>query len=349
MTLLPSTTGEVAVPNSGGAGGAFLRHSSLPVARSCAEKMPLMPSVKTRPSAIAGVDFGPGPWPVAAGVHGVGRIDAVLPELLARLQVVGRDDFAIAPGASARRRGCPRRRARHAPVRPCACQRLVSCAGQAAGTVNDEATPSRAGPRHCDHSTPAPAPAIVRSTDATQWQTTRQHCVRYTLHCGSTEVPPSWHHSLGLDRLNDRRCRRQPHGEQRRHHAGERPPPPAARTGCPCGTACARSCSAGHTATIAQAAPSSVPPTTSASPSDSTMPRMLAGVKPDRAQQPDVAPAFEHVAREHRAQADRAEQQAERAQRLERRQVGVLHLVIRRPALERVADVEAVVRQRSSR
>ena len=66
MTVLPSTSGEAAVPNSGGAGGAFFRHSSLPVARSCAEKMPLMPSVKTRPSAIAGVDLGPGPCPVAA-------------------------------------------------------------------------------------------------------------------------------------------------------------------------------------------------------------------------------------------------------------------------------------------
>ena len=67
ITVVPSTIGDVAVPNSGGVGGAGLRHNSLPVARSCAEKMPLMPSVKTRPPAIAGVDFGPGPWPVAAG------------------------------------------------------------------------------------------------------------------------------------------------------------------------------------------------------------------------------------------------------------------------------------------
>ncbi len=59
--------GEVAVPYVGGVGGAGLRHNNLPVARSCAEKMPLMPSVKTRPPAIAGVDLGPGPWPVAAG------------------------------------------------------------------------------------------------------------------------------------------------------------------------------------------------------------------------------------------------------------------------------------------
>jgi hypothetical protein len=45
--------------------------------------MPLTPWVKTRPSAIAGVDFGPGPWPV------------VLPQLLARGQIECRHDLAI--------------------------------------------------------------------------------------------------------------------------------------------------------------------------------------------------------------------------------------------------------------
>ena len=44
----------------GRAGGASLLHSSLPVARSCAEKMPVMPSVNTRPPETSGVDFGPG-------------------------------------------------------------------------------------------------------------------------------------------------------------------------------------------------------------------------------------------------------------------------------------------------
>ena len=62
----PSTTGDIAVPNSGGAGGGSVRHSTAPVARSCADRMPLIPNVNTRPSATAGVDFGPGPWPRAA-------------------------------------------------------------------------------------------------------------------------------------------------------------------------------------------------------------------------------------------------------------------------------------------
>ena len=67
MTIDPSTTGDMAVPNSGGAAGASVRHNSFPVARSRAERMPLMPNVKTRPPATAGVDFGPGPCPRAAG------------------------------------------------------------------------------------------------------------------------------------------------------------------------------------------------------------------------------------------------------------------------------------------
>src|SRR5688572_505308 len=66
ITRLPSTIGEVAVPYRGGIFGAFLRQTSLPLLRSCVEKMPLMPSVKTRLPAIAGVDFGPGPCAAAA-------------------------------------------------------------------------------------------------------------------------------------------------------------------------------------------------------------------------------------------------------------------------------------------
>ena len=96
ITFVPSAIGELAVPNSCGVGGAFLRHSSLPVARSCAEKMPLMPSVKTRPSAIERRRFGP--WAVTGRrrIHRVRRIDAVLPELFAGGEIEGRDDFAIA-------------------------------------------------------------------------------------------------------------------------------------------------------------------------------------------------------------------------------------------------------------
>ena len=149
---------SVAVPNSGGVGGAFLRHSNLPVARSCAEKMPLMPSVNTRPSAIAGVDFGPGPWPVRRRVHRVRRIDAVLPELLARLRDRRPRRFRDCPGACGRSRGCRRPPAMRGRAPTVACHRLVSCAGHAAGTVNVEATPSRAGPRHCDHRPRAAAP-----------------------------------------------------------------------------------------------------------------------------------------------------------------------------------------------
>ena len=36
------------------------------MAASNAERMPLMPSVKSRPSASAGVDLGPLPWVAAA-------------------------------------------------------------------------------------------------------------------------------------------------------------------------------------------------------------------------------------------------------------------------------------------
>ena len=66
ITSAPSTIGDMAVPNSGGAAGGGVRHSSLPVARSSAERMPLMPNVNTRPLAMAGVDFGPGPCARAA-------------------------------------------------------------------------------------------------------------------------------------------------------------------------------------------------------------------------------------------------------------------------------------------
>ena len=37
------------------------------------------------------------------------------------------------------------------PAPAVASHRLVSWAGHAAGGVNDDATPSRAGPRHCGH------------------------------------------------------------------------------------------------------------------------------------------------------------------------------------------------------
>ena len=49
----------------------------------------------------------------------------------------------------------------------------------------------------------------------------------------------------------------------------------------------------------------------------------------DGAQQRELAPALGHVAEHHRGQAERPEQQAEAAERLERRQVGVLDAVER--------------------
>src|SRR6185503_5735752 len=61
ITFAPSAIGELDVPYSCTGVVAGFRHSSLPVARSCAEKMPLTPKVKTRPLATSGVAFGPGP------------------------------------------------------------------------------------------------------------------------------------------------------------------------------------------------------------------------------------------------------------------------------------------------
>src|SRR6185436_9398264 len=74
MMLVPSMSGDVAVPYCGSTAGAGIRHRSLPVARSNADRMPPIPSVKTRPPAIAGVDFGPGPCAHAAEltVYGAG-------------------------------------------------------------------------------------------------------------------------------------------------------------------------------------------------------------------------------------------------------------------------------------
>src|SRR6185295_12360088 len=74
MTPPPSTSGDVAVPYKGSTPGAGIRQTSLPLARSKADRMPPIPSVKTRPPAMAGVDFGPGPCAHAAEltVYGAG-------------------------------------------------------------------------------------------------------------------------------------------------------------------------------------------------------------------------------------------------------------------------------------
>ena len=87
---------------------------SLPLARSNADRMPPIPSVKTRPPAMAGVDFGP------ATVRPRGRIDGVwrgirrAPDLLARRHIEGADNLLIAltgdhhdPIAGHHRRGMP--------------------------------------------------------------------------------------------------------------------------------------------------------------------------------------------------------------------------------------------------
>src|SRR5262245_27654799 len=74
MTLVPSTSGDVAVPYCGSTAGAGTRQMSLPLARSNADRMPPIPNVKTRPPAMAGVDFGPAPCDHAAEltVYGAG-------------------------------------------------------------------------------------------------------------------------------------------------------------------------------------------------------------------------------------------------------------------------------------
>ena len=57
----PSTIGDIAVWKFGCTGVPGFCHSSLPEAASNAVTRPVMPSVNNRPSAKAGVDFGPGP------------------------------------------------------------------------------------------------------------------------------------------------------------------------------------------------------------------------------------------------------------------------------------------------
>src|SRR6187397_2189174 len=66
MTLVPSTSGDVAVSYRGNTAGAGTRQMSVPLARSNADRTPPIPSVKTRPPAMAGVDFGPAPCAHAA-------------------------------------------------------------------------------------------------------------------------------------------------------------------------------------------------------------------------------------------------------------------------------------------
>ena len=65
----------------------------------------------------------------------------------------------------------------------------------------------------------------------------------------------------------------------------------------------------------------------------------------DGAQQAELAPPLEHVAREHGRKAERAEQQTERAERLERREIRVLHLMVRRQPRASVGDVDTEIRQ----
>ena len=67
------------------------------------------------------------------------------------------------------------------------------------------------------------------------------------------------------------------------------------------------------------------------------VPRVVA----DGAQQRQLAPALEHVPEHHRGEPDRPEQQPEPAQRLERREVGVLDPVKRVEPLDRAHRVDA--------
>ena len=65
----------------------------------------------------------------------------------------------------------------------------------------------------------------------------------------------------------------------------------------------------------------------------------------DGPEQAELASPLEHVARQDRGQPERPQQQPQRAERLERREIGVLDLVIRGEPRPRVGDVHAEVRQ----
>ena len=67
QTRLPHEFVTARLSTLDGAGRAIESMHLFPLAASKADRMPLMPSVKTRPPASAGVDFGPLPCPAAAG------------------------------------------------------------------------------------------------------------------------------------------------------------------------------------------------------------------------------------------------------------------------------------------
>ena len=80
----------------------------------------------------------------------------------------------------------------------------------------------------------------------------------------------------------------------------------------------------GAIATSAQTAPTASPQPSSSTFSASDDREDVAAPVADRAEQRQLAPPLEHVAQQHGRQPDGAEQQAEPAERLERREVGVL-------------------------
>ena len=106
----------------------------------------------------------------------------------------------------------------------------------------------------------------------------------------------------------------------------------AASAPAPTGSRPPRSSAAGAMATSAQTAPTASPQPSSNSVLGEHDREQVDAAVADRAEQRQLAPPLEHVAQQHRGEADRAEQQPEAAERLERREVGVLDPVeLRQP------------------
>src|SRR4029077_11557747 len=86
ITSPPSTIGDDAVPYQGAVSlnsrEKSLRQRRVPVPASKEERIPPMPSVNTRPSWTAGVDLGPGPCWLAAGLTRYGAAYAARHRIL---------------------------------------------------------------------------------------------------------------------------------------------------------------------------------------------------------------------------------------------------------------------------
>src|SRR5688572_24654148 len=157
ITLAPrsskgSTSGDVAVPYCGSTAGAGTRHSSLPLARSNADRIPPIPNVKTRPAAMAGVDFGPAPCDHAAElmVYGAGYAarQISLPDATSRARTI-----SSSPSRAITTTRLPDTTGEACPAPTGVSHRFFSASGHRAGS-EALTEPSRLGPRHCGQSVP---------------------------------------------------------------------------------------------------------------------------------------------------------------------------------------------------